>query len=383
MKKIVGIIVTIMVLSLGLMPALPVGAGDSNVYESILHDNPQPLYPDVLKNGKVTISEDYIVKVAIHTNSPDTTYSVIMEVGNCYHRYNVDLGEITTNNGGIGKCDFNLEDYHDQILPRVIIGPYFRIMSLGKPMPEFDTAYPVFEFPNDTPGHITVITNNTPLANDIDQSVTIDMSYGNLIGYPNGLVMHDGDSIPSGDLMPGIYTITENVGRDYNLDSIEINDPSGDSLQRGRTAIVNLKPGEDVVVTFNTRMTVAVPLFDTDSGVPPTLQVGKTFFTIIDDPKRVIANVNIQNGIPAIAWDIDIIITFSDDDQSTVDIPLPPVNFPDALTTNETGYGTAVVPVMIDPPPDTTTIRIFVGISESGEPPPQYVSSVVFYNWSY
>jgi hypothetical protein len=226
------------------------------------------------------------------------------------------------------------------------------------------------------------------LVNNGDQFVVVDMSYGPMIGYPNGLRMCDGDQIASGFiLMPGIYTVTENVGRYYNLENIDIDDPSADSMPRGRTAIINLKPGETVTVTFNSRMTVEVDLYEFGPPPPPLIPigvVGKTYFTIIEDQyTELIVHVNVQNGAPALTnWDIVVFVEYAppSDDPGFDLVEF----FTDVLNTDSTGYGEATVRLAIDPPSGTEIIRVQVSITEEyGTFPPRYGSSVEFNDWSY
>jgi hypothetical protein len=388
MKKIIGLILIIMVLLLTILPSLPVVAEDSKFYESLLNDNPSPEYPDILKHGDVVIDANFVVKIDIKTDAINKTYNVLMDVGAPNHRYNVDLGEIITDKNGKCTAYFNLEDYDDQITTMLIIGPYFRIMSPDKPFPEFDTSYPVFVGASPpSPGQIIIETNNTPLVNNGDQFVVVDMSYGQMIGYPNGLRMYDGDQIASGFiLMPGIYTVTENVGRYYNLESIDIDDPSGDSMPRGRTAIINLKPGETVTVTFNSRMTVEVDLYEFGPPPPPSIPigvVGKTYFTIIEDQDtELIVHVNVQNGAPDVTgWDIVVFVEYGPPFELPADLMQV---FQNELDTDSLGQGDAIVQLTIDPPSGTEIIRVQVSITEEyGTFPPRYGSSVEFNDWSY
>jgi hypothetical protein len=377
-KRIIKILLAVvMVLTLVIIPAIPVGANDSNIYESFLSDNPAPACPDILNYGKVTINSEFIAQIEILTNAIDKTYGVIMEVGGIKHRYNVNLGTITTNGKGKGEARIDLKDYDGQITTRRVISPYFVIVTPGKPEPEFDTSYLVFaDADPPEPGQIIVVAQNSPVTGD--EHVGIDMSYGGRIGYPNGLVMYNGDQILSGPLMPGIYTVTENVGSTYILESIDINDPSGDSFPCGRTAIINLKPGETVTVTFNSQMFVKVDLFDLRPE--PDVKVGNINLTVFEDQgTKLVVWAYMVNGEPNLLnWDVIVSVKYTP--QSELPPDLVQV-FNDVLTTDEFGNGSAMVDLNINPPSGTETIKISIDISEDGIPPAIFRSYVQLVDW--
>jgi hypothetical protein len=75
------------------------------------------------------------------------------------------------------------------------------------------------------------------------------MSHGALFGYPAGIAMYNDDQ-HSYMLEPDMYTINEYFEVGWNL-VIDIDDPSGGSYPSGRTAVINLTPGETVEVTFS------------------------------------------------------------------------------------------------------------------------------------
>jgi hypothetical protein len=82
------------------------------------------------------------------------------------------------------------------------------------------------------------------------------MSYGGIIGYPNGLMMKDGAKLDSGYVLdPGIYTIDEfSIPSGWQLTNIDIKDRSGGSSSLGSIATIELIAGETVTVTYtNTR----------------------------------------------------------------------------------------------------------------------------------
>jgi hypothetical protein len=249
MKKLLLVSAAVVLLSIFAVAA-PAGAGEKNVFQSDLSDNPGTDYPTTLANGEVTINPEFMAAVTIKTDAICQTYDVTMQVGPVNRRYNVRLGTISTNEEGSGRATFDLKDYDPEIATPRIIGPYFSISTPGKPLPEFDTSYVVF--PNSgppEPGRIILMAGAPAYP---DASFSLDMSYGYDAGYPAGVSMKQGEEVGSlFTLMPGVYTITERYQSGWNLPNIIIDDPTSDSLRTGRfTVIVNVAPGETVTVRY-------------------------------------------------------------------------------------------------------------------------------------
>jgi hypothetical protein len=173
-----------------------------------------------------------------------------MDVGSKVYRYTVNLGTITTNHQGKGEACFDLHDYASQIPGPRVIGPRFMILTPGTPpLLEFDTSYEAFpSAPPPLPGRIII---NLSASSNPDKQFSVDMSYGEPFGYPAGIAMYDGDQIGDEfDLIPGMHTVNEYFEPGWDLTSINIIDPTGGSYRSGRTAVINLAPGETVEITF-------------------------------------------------------------------------------------------------------------------------------------
>ena len=232
--------------------AAPAGAERGYLFRSSLSDNPHPSYPTTLKHGEVTIDRNFMVDIDISTDTADQQYMVLMEVGAQLRRHGVRLGTITTDDTGEGKARFDLRDFGPQVTTPRVIGPYFVLLSPGKPLPEFDTSYLVFTNTHPpSPGRIVVVKHTSPTGAN---GFPVIMSYGAQIGYPNGLQMSDGFEVDTEfTLAPGKHTITEwpCPMPGWGLNSINIGDPSGGSFVSGSTAVIDLAPGETVTVRLN------------------------------------------------------------------------------------------------------------------------------------
>jgi hypothetical protein len=209
-------------------------------------DNTLPAYPITLNYGKVTIDSQYQVKVQIQTDAFNQTFNVVMEEGAFVQRLRIALGQLTTNSKGLGQATYYLSDYDSKIPSPRVLAPGFAIYTPDKAFPEFDTSYPAYTGPGAETGKIII----NVVAFDSTEQFRVDMSYGYQSGYPNGIGMYSGDEFGSAYTLPAaIYTVTEYWEPGWSVGT-SINDPSGGSINCGRTAVINLAPGETVTVTF-------------------------------------------------------------------------------------------------------------------------------------
>ncbi len=243
-KKVMAIMLASALVLATIVAAMPAGADKKNLYQADLVDNTMPDYAAVLYSGSVTVDQQSIAEVEISTNATCQTYNVRMEIGGGIYRYGIALGTITTNDKGKGEALFDLKDYA-RATP-LAIAPHFIIYTPAKAFPEFDTSIAV---PGWTPPALGKIVVGMSCSSNVSQYFAVDVSFA---GYPNGAALRDGQTINSGfSLTPGIYTVTEYFLPRYNLSNISFNDPSGGSMRSGRTAIVNVAPGETVFITFS------------------------------------------------------------------------------------------------------------------------------------
>ncbi|TDT14717.1 putative repeat protein (TIGR01451 family) [Ilumatobacter fluminis] len=91
----------------------------------------------------------------------------------------------------------------------------------------------------------------TDIATDQDATFSFEGAVTGDITTTAG-VTDNGDALTSNPVMPGSYTVTENTAATpgYTLESVDCTDPTGDSVQNGDGADIELGSGEAVSCTF-------------------------------------------------------------------------------------------------------------------------------------